>query len=103
MMAEASRPNSTPLHAVILASTGQDVRLCSNCGNCNGQMVPGIVLTVGEVLQAAARDDPSALANNTLWACDDLLGPQLLCPQNLDIAAIITLAREAISRGVASR
>ena len=100
-MPKPARPYSTPLHAVILAATSQDVRLCSNCGNCNGPMAPGMDLTFGEVLQAAARNDPSALTNKTLRACDDLLGPQLLCPHGIDIAAvIIALAREARSRGV---
>lgn len=100
MTAKPSLSSQTPLHAVILAATGQDVRLCTNCGNCNGLMAPGMDLTFGEVLQAAARNDPAALTNNTLWTCDDLLGPQMLCPNNIDIAAaIITLAREARSRG----
>lgn len=102
-MAKTNQSNSTPLHAVILAATSQDVRLCTNCGNCDGLMAPGMDLTFGEVLQAASRNDPIALTNDTLWACDDLLGPQLLCPHDTDIAAvIIALAREARSRGVAS-
>lgn len=92
-----------PLHAIILAATGQDVRVCSNCGNCNGRMAPGMDLSFGEIMQAAARNDPEALTNRTLWTCDDLLGPHLLCPHDIDIAAvIITLAREAASRGFAS-
>jgi heterodisulfide reductase subunit C len=61
-------------------------------------------LTFAEVLQAAARNDSIALTNDTLWACDDLLGPQLICPHNIDIpAVIIALAREARSKGLASK
>ena len=104
MKTKASQSGQTPLHAVILAATSQDVRLCSNCGNCDGLMAPGMDLTFGEVLQAASRNDTAALTNETLWTCDDLLGPQLICPHNIDIAAvIITLAREARSRGLASQ
>jgi heterodisulfide reductase subunit C len=58
-------------------------------------------LSFGEIMQAAARNDLSALSNRTLWTCDDLLGPHLLCPHDIDIAAvIIALAREAESRGL---
>jgi heterodisulfide reductase subunit C len=103
-MTKSNRSLPTPLHAVILAATSQDVRLCTNCGNCDSLMAPGMDLTFGEVLQAAARNDPVALTNDTLWACDDLLGPQLICPHNIDIpAVIITLAREARSKGLASK
>jgi heterodisulfide reductase subunit C len=103
-MVKANQVYPTPLHAIILAATSQDVRLCSNCGNCDGLMAPGMDLTFGEVLQAAARNDSAALTNDTLWSCDDLLGPQLLCPHSIDIAAvIITLAREATSRGFAPK
>jgi heterodisulfide reductase subunit C len=102
VIVKAGLANPPPLHAIILAATSQDVRLCSNCGNCDGVMAPGMDLTFSEVLQAAACNDPAALTNDTLWSCDDLLGSQLLCPHSIDIAAvIITLAREATSRGFA--
>jgi heterodisulfide reductase subunit C len=102
-MAMDGKQKQAPLHAIILAATSQDVRLCSNCGNCNGKMVPGMDLSFGEIMQAAARNDLEALTNKTLWTCDDLLGPHLMCPHDIDIAAvIIALAREAASRCLAS-
>lgn len=83
-----------------MTSTGQDVRLCTNCDACDDWMVPGMDLTFGEIMQAAARDDPRALQNHTLWACDDLL-PRVRCPSGIDIASVIlALAREAELRGV---
>jgi heterodisulfide reductase subunit C len=103
-MVKANQVYPTPLHAIILAATSQDVRLCSNCGNCDGVMAPGMDLTFGEVLKAAARNQSTALTNETLWTCDDVLGPQLLCPNGIDIpAVIITLCREAASRGLAPK
>lgn len=102
-MTKNIKPKQAPLHAIILAATGQDVRLCANCGNCNGRMEAGMDLSFGEVMQAAARNDPSALTNRTLWICDDLLASHLQCPHDIDIASvIIALAREAESRGLAS-
>jgi heterodisulfide reductase subunit C len=89
-----------PLRSIILASTGQDVRDCINCDTCDGWMLPGMDLTFGEVMQAAARDDPLALENRTLWACDDLL-PKVRCPSGIDIASVIlALVREAELRGI---
>ncbi len=102
-MTENNKPKQAPLHAIILAATSQDVRLCANCGNCNGRMEAGMDLSFGEIMQAAARNDTSALTNRTLWACDDLLASHLQCPHDIDIASvIIALAREAASRGLAS-
>jgi len=65
-MVKAGQANPPPLHAIILAATGRDVRLCSNCGHCDGVMAPGMDLTFSEVLHAAARNDPAALTNDTL-------------------------------------
>ncbi len=57
-------------------------------------------LTFGEIMQAAARDDPRALENSTLWTCDDLL-PRVRCPSGIDIASVIlVLVREAELRGI---
>jgi heterodisulfide reductase subunit C len=70
-----------------------------NCDTCDAWMLPGMDLTFGEVMQAAARDDPLALENQTLWACDDLL-PRVRCPSGIDIASVIlVLVREAELRG----
>ena len=96
-----SSPNTRgPLRSVILAATGQDVRECINCDTCDAWMAPGMDLTFGEVMQAAARDDPQALDNNTLWTCDDLL-PRVRCPSGIDIASVIlVLIREGELRGL---
>jgi hypothetical protein len=62
-------------------------------------MVPGMDLTFGEIMQAAARDDSRALYNDTLAACDDLL-PRVRCPSGIDIASVmLALVREAERRG----
>jgi heterodisulfide reductase subunit C len=92
-------PQRGPLRSVILAATGQDVRECTNCDTCDAWIAPGMDLTFGEVMQAAARDDPQAIENSTLWTCDDLL-PRVRCPSGIDIASVIlALVREAELRG----
>jgi heterodisulfide reductase subunit C len=91
-----------PLRHIILISTGQDVGRCINCAHCDRFEMRGMDLSFGEILQAAARDDPIALTNNTLWACDDLLLYCSICHNGLDIPSVIlALQREAEQRGLA--
>lgn len=64
-------------------------------------MYPGMDLSFGELMRAASRDDPIALTNNTLWACDGVLESSLRCQAEIDIPAVITvLRREANLRGL---
>jgi heterodisulfide reductase subunit C len=91
-----------PLPFIILAETGQDVRLCANCQSCEDLRVSGMDLSFGEVIRAAGRDDPIALTNDTLWNCDEALIRQPICQSSLDIYAIIQALRyEARARGLA--
>jgi hypothetical protein len=58
-------------------------------------------LTVGEILQAANRDDIQALTNKTLRNFDDLMEHGLQCQAGLDVLSILmTLQREADFRGL---
>jgi Fe-S oxidoreductase len=90
-----------PLRHLILSATGQDVRRCANCQFCEDLVKPGMDLSFGELMRAASRDDPVALTNDTLWACDGVLESSLQCQADLDIPAIIdVLRREAKLRGL---
>ena len=55
-------------------------------------------LTIGEILQAASRNDESVLTCQTLWNCDELIERKLHCQAGLDVAsvllALIHLARD---------
>lgn len=90
-----------PLRAIILAATGQDVLRCASCTSCEGLVEPGMDLSLGEVVRAAARNDSRALTCASLWACEDLLLRPIPCQAGLSLAAIvITLQREAELRGL---
>lgn len=92
----------SPLRHIILTSTGQDVYQCVNCAHCDRFALKDMDLSFGEILQAAARDDPIALTNSTLWACDDLLLYCSICHNKIDIPSVIlALQREAELRGLA--
>lgn len=93
-----------PLPFIILAETGQDVRKCSNCHNCESWIAPGMDLSFEEILRAAARDDPLALQNRSLWNCNDAFTDSISCQEGFDITAVIrTLRREAKLRGYHKR
>jgi len=90
-----------PLPYVILTATGEDVRACTACRNCEDWMTPEMDLNFGEILRAAGRDDPLALSNRSLWNCDDAFTYTMFCQEGLDIPAIIrTLRQEARLRGM---
>lgn len=95
-------PRRGPLRAVILAATGQDVRLCASCASCESLQASGMDLSLGEMVRAAARNDTGVLTCSSLWACDDLLLRPIPCQAGLSLPAIvITLQREAELRGLA--
>jgi hypothetical protein len=89
-----------PLAFVILAATGQDIRLCTNCSSCEHLTSPKMDLGIGELMQAAAANRVRVLSCRTLWNCEELLETPPICHVGLDIAAIIlALQRESIRRG----
>lgn len=89
-----------PLPQVILCSTGEDVRRCTACWGCDSLLQPGMDLTVGELMQAAARDSEGALACRSLWS-ENLSRLPLRCQQGLNVAAVIEALRaEAVRRGL---
>jgi heterodisulfide reductase subunit C len=58
-------------------------------------------LSFGQIIQAALRDDASAMTNRTLWACDDLLEGYTLCRSGLDLTSVVLALRsEAQARGL---
>ncbi len=89
-----------PLRSIVLAQTGQDVRRCSCCAACEADMLPEMDLSVGELMQRVARDDPQALTCKTLWAVEPLLAHGIECQAGMDVAAVIrTLRKLAKARG----
>ncbi len=57
-------------------------------------------LSFGELIRAAAENDPLALDNKTLWNCDTLIETSPRCPSGLNRATVIQVLREeAYARG----
>jgi heterodisulfide reductase subunit C len=99
-----AKPNRGPLRAIILSETGQDVRACGSCWQCDDERHPGMDLCFGELMRAAANDDPTVLLNETLWNCDPILDGGFNCQSGIQLQAVINvLRREAKLRGVPRR
>lgn len=89
-----------PLRAVILAKSGEDVRKCNACWHCEQELEHGMDISLGEIIRAAAQNDPAALQNDSLWNCDPVLESNPICPSGLDRLAVIHALRdEAMTRG----
>ena len=55
-------------------------------------------------MRAVAKDDPTALLNETLWNCDPLLDGGFTCQSGIQLEAVIfALRHEAKLRGVPRR
>ena len=96
--------NRGPLRAIILSETGQDVKACASCWLCDDEHHPGMDLQFGELMRAAAKDDPTALLNETLWSCEPVFEGGFNCQSGIQLQAVINiLRREAKIRGVPRR
>jgi heterodisulfide reductase subunit C len=58
-------------------------------------------MTIGELLQRAAHNDPSVFRSSTLWHCDPMLRMDGRCQKGIDILRVIeALREEAKLRGI---
>lgn len=94
----------SPMTFIILAATNQDIRNCESCQNCEDLLAPGMDLSLREIMSAAARDDPRALNNRTLWTCDGVIESSSYCQAGIDLQAVIgVLRRMALERGFVNK
>lgn len=92
-----------PLPFLVLSSCGEDVRRCTSCWGCEALTAPGMDLSIGEVMQGAARNDERVLACTSLWIIESLPG-RIVCQQGINVPAVLEVLRqEAVRRGYAPR
>ena len=57
-------------------------------------------LTLGELLQMAARDDLNVFSSKTLWTCDHVIAKGEPCQEGINLVRVIdALRNEAKLRG----
>jgi heterodisulfide reductase subunit C len=89
-----------PISAIIRATTNQDIRACGKCQPCCINSHPDMDLTVGEMLQLAARDESAVFISSTLWNCDSVITEDGHCQEGINLSLVIkSLRNEAKLRG----
>lgn len=92
-----------PLASVVLAASGQNVRACQACLQCDDLRCEGMELTFGDIMHAAALDRVSVLSSPSLWCCEPLIQRRIPCTADINVKAVIeVLRREAYRRGLAA-
>jgi hypothetical protein len=96
-----TNPEHTALWRAVREATGQDVRRCQGCLDCQLDLLDGQDIALGSLMQMAAFDDEEMLSSRTLWLDASLLAARGACNQGLDIyKAMLSLRQEARRRGI---
>jgi heterodisulfide reductase subunit C len=95
-------PSRIPsLRSVVLADTGQDLRRCLGCLDCDAIPAKDTDISLGSLIQMALLNDEEILTSRTLWSETVLESAHSVCAKNLDLAQIILALRcEALKRGL---
>ena len=89
------------LRSVVLAETGQDLRRCQRCLDCDAIPTEDADIPLGSLIQLALLNDEEILTSRTLWSETVLESAHSACAKNLDLAQIILALRcEALKRGL---
>ncbi len=89
------------LRSVVLAATGQDLRRCQGCLDCDEIPAEDADISLGSLIQLALLNDEEILTSRTLWSDAVLESAHSVCARNLDLAQIfLALRREALKRGL---
>jgi heterodisulfide reductase subunit C len=89
------------LRSVVLAETGQDLRRCQGCLDCDAIPAEDTDISLGSLIQLALLNDEEILTSRTLWSDSILESAHSACAKNLDLAQIILVfRREALKRGL---
>lgn len=95
-------PNhSTSLRAMVLASTGQDVRRCAHCAFCADMRMPDHDLSLESVVLLVVMNDDEVLTSKTVWSDSALEAARHACASSLNMEAVLLALRdEALRRGL---
>lgn len=90
-----------PLRAMLLETSGQDVRRCAHCAFCDSNLAPDMDVTFATLVQMVIMDDEEVLTTRSLWSDEALRSAPHLCANQLNLEAVMLALRdEAKKRGV---
>jgi hypothetical protein len=82
------------LRRVIQLATGQDIKICHACYDCDMPLAEEMDIPLGSLVQIALLDDEEALDSRTLWSDVVLEASHGACKRGLDLHAVMTALRQ---------
>ena len=87
------------LRRVIKESTGQDIRICHACFDCDLHFSDDLDIPLGSLVQLALQNDEEVLQSQTLWSDVVLEAAHGACKRGIDLPAVIqALRQESVRR-----
>jgi len=86
------------LRRIVSEATGQDVRKCQACFDCDVSIENELDIPLGSLIQLVLQNDEEALHCRTLWSDPVLEASYNVCKRGLDLHAVMTVLREESKR-----
>ncbi|MFZ5911169.1 MAG: hypothetical protein ACOYYU_14240 [Chloroflexota bacterium] len=89
------------LRRIVKEATGQDVRHCQACLDCETSCPEELDIPLGSLVQMVIFNDEEVLTSRTLWSDCVLEHARYACRRGLNIQTLmLTLREEATRRGL---
>lgn len=86
------------LRSIVKAATGQDVRICHACNDCDLGIHEDMDIPLSSLVQLIMLNDEEALQCRTLWSDSVMEASRSACKRGLDLHAVITTLRDESAR-----
>ena len=86
------------LRRVIKESSGQDIRICRGCLDCDLHFSDDLDIPLGSLVQLALQNDEEILESQTLWSEVILEAARGACKRGIDLPAVILALRRESTR-----
>jgi hypothetical protein len=86
------------LRRVVKEATGQDIKICQACYDCDIHFPDDLDIPLGSLIQLALQNDEEALQSRTLWSGLVLEAARGACKRGLDLHAVILALRTECER-----
>ncbi len=86
------------LRSVVKAATGQDVRICQSCNDCDIGSHADMDIPLSSLIQLVTLNDEEVLHCRTLWSDSVLEASRGACKRGLDLYTMMLALREEAER-----
>lgn len=86
------------LRTIVEAATGQDVRICHACNDCDLEMHENMDIPLSSLIQLIILNDEEALECRTVWSDSVIESARSACKRGLDLQHVLKALREESKR-----